>query len=138
MKPGFLFTWPLTRYKDHTAVVFKETRLTFSQMDAAINRLSNGLLALGLTKGSKVAVLMNNSLESATSLFAIPRAGMTYVSLNARHSAREHAEVLNDSEADALIVDESFTDLIKPVLPSLLTLKHVIVVGSATAGPAHL
>jgi len=134
MKPGFLFTWPLTRYKDHTAVVFKETRLTFSQMDAAINRLSNGLLALGLTKGSKVAVLMNNSLESATSLFAIPRAGMTYVSLNARHSAREHAEVLNDSEADALIVDESFTVLIKPVLPSVLTLKHVIVVGRPQPG----
>jgi len=129
MKPGLLFMWPLTRYKDHTAVVCKETRLTFSQMDAGINRLSNGLLALGLTKGSKVAVLMNNSLESATSLFAIPRAGMTYVSLNARHSAREQAEVLNDSEADALIVDESFTDLIKPVLPSLLTLKQVIVLG---------
>jgi len=134
MKPGFLFTWPLTRYKDHTAVVYKETRLTFSQMDAGINRLSNGLRALGLTKGSKVAALMNNSLESATSLFAIPRAGMTYVSLNARHSAREHAEVLNDSEAVALIVDESFTDLIKPLLPSLFTLKHVIVVGRPQPG----
>ena len=134
MKPGFLFTWPLTRYKDHTAVVFKETRLTFSQMDAAINRLSNGLLALGLTKGSKVAVLMNNSLECATSLFAIPRAGLTYVSLNARHSAGEHAEVLNDSEADALIVDDGFLDLLEPVLSSVPSLKHVIVVGTPQPG----
>lgn len=134
MKPGLLFNWPLTRYGDHTAVVFKDTRLTFSQMDARVNRLSKGLLALGLTKGRKVAVLMNNSLESAASLFAIPRAGLTYVSMNARHSAREHAEVLSDSEADALIVDEAFTDLLAPVLPSLLTLKQVIVVGTPRPG----
>jgi long-chain acyl-CoA synthetase len=134
MKPGLLFTWPLTRYKDHTAVVFKETRLTFSQMDAAINRLSNGLLALGLTKGSKVAVLMENSLESATSLFAIPRAGLTYVSLNARHSPRENTEVLNDAEADALIADDAFLDLLEPVLPSVPSLKHVIAVGTPRSG----
>ena len=134
MKPGLLFTWPLTRYKDHTAVVFREVRLTFSQMDAAINRLSNGLLALGLTKGSKVAVLMENSLESATSLLAIPRAGLTYVSLNARHSARENMEVLNDSEADALIADDAFLDLLKPVLPSVPSLKHVIAVGAQRSG----
>jgi acyl-CoA synthetase (AMP-forming)/AMP-acid ligase II len=134
MKPGFLFTWPLTRYKDHTAIVFKDKRLTFSQMDAAINRLSNGLLALGLSKGSKVAALMNNSVESATSLFAIPRAGLAYVSLNARHSPREHAEVLNDAEADALIVDEAFLDLLEPVLPSVLSLKHAIVVGTPRSG----
>jgi long-chain acyl-CoA synthetase len=134
MRPGFLFRWPLTRYKDHTAVVFKDTRLTFSQMDGCINRLSNGLLAMGLTKGCKVAVLLNNSIESATSLLAVPRAGLTYVSLNARHSPREHAEILNDSEADALILDETFTDLLAPVLPSLLALKHVIIVGRPQPG----
>ncbi len=134
MKPGFLFTWPLTRYRNHTAIVFKNNRLTFSQMDAVINRLSNGLLALGLGKGSKVAVLLNNSVESATSLFAIPRAGLTYVSLNARHSAREHTEVLNDAEADALIVDEAFLDLLEPVLPAVPSLKNVIVIGKPRSG----
>jgi long-chain acyl-CoA synthetase len=134
MKPGLLFHWALTRYKDHTAVVFKDMRLTFSQMDSRINRLSNGLLALGLTKGCKVAVLMNNSIESAASLFAVPRAGLTYVSLNARHSPREHVEVLNDSEADALIADEAFLDLLEPVLSSVPGLKQVIVVGASRPG----
>lgn len=134
MKPGFLFTWPLTRYKDHTAVVFKGARLTFSQMDAGINRLGNGILGLGLTKGCKVAVLLNNGLESAAALFAIPRAGLTYVALNARNSPREHAEVLNDSEADALIVDDAFLDLLEPALSSVPRLKHVIVVGTPRPG----
>jgi acyl-CoA synthetase (AMP-forming)/AMP-acid ligase II len=103
-------------------------------MDARVNRLSHGLLSLGLTKGDKVAVLLNNSLESATSIFAIPRAGMTYVSLNARHSAREHADVLNDSETDAVIVEEAFQELLEPVLPMVPSLRHVIVVGAPKSG----
>jgi long-chain acyl-CoA synthetase len=134
MKPGLLFMWPLTRYNGHTAVVYKDTRLTFSQMDARINRLSNGLLALGLAKGSKVAVLLDNSVESAASLFAIPRAGLTYVSLNARHSPREHVEILNDCEADALIVDEAFLGFLEPELSSVPNLKQVIVVGASRSG----
>jgi acyl-CoA synthetase (AMP-forming)/AMP-acid ligase II len=134
MKSGLLFAWPLTRYKDHTAIVFDDTRLTFSQMDAWINRLSNGLLALGLGRGCKVAVLMNNGLESATALIAVPRAGLTYVSLNARHSPREHAEVLNDSLVDALLVDGAFLELLEPVLSSVPSLRHVIVAGAKPPG----
>ena len=134
MKPGILFIWPVTRYRDRTAIVFKDTRLSFSQMDARVNRLSHGLLSLGLTTGHKVGVLLNNSLESATSLLAIPRSGLTYISLNARHSAKEHMDVLNDSETDAVIVEEAFTDKLELILPSVPSLKHVIVAGTPQPG----
>ena len=134
MRPGILFLWPVTRYKDRTAIVFGDIRLTFAEMDARINRLSHGLFSLGLTTGHKVGVLLNNSLESATSLLAIPRAGLTYISLNARHSAKEHMEVLNDSETDAVIIAEAFIDNLEPILPSIPSLKHVIVAGTSKPG----
>jgi len=129
MRPGLLFMWPRSRYKDQPAIVFKNIRLTFAQMEARINRLSNGLLSLGLTTGSKVAVLLNNGVESATCLLAIPRAGLTYISLNARHSPQEHANILNNAETDAVIIGEEFSDMIRPVLPSIPTLRHIIVTG---------
>ena len=96
MRPGILFMWPATRFPDHTAVVFKDTRLTFAQFEARVNQVTNGLLALGLCTGHKVAVLLNNGIESAVTLLAIPRAGLTYISLNARHTSAEHAYILND------------------------------------------
>jgi long-chain acyl-CoA synthetase len=129
MRPGILFMWPPTRFKDHTAIVFKETRQTYSQFDASVNRVSNGLLSLGLTTGQKVAVLLNNGLESAIFLLAVPRAGLIYISLNTRHSAREHSDILKDSEADAIIVGEEFIEKIKPVVTSVLSIKHTIGVG---------
>jgi acyl-CoA synthetase (AMP-forming)/AMP-acid ligase II len=129
MRPGLLFIWPVSRYAEQTAVVFKDIRLSFSQMDLRVNRLSNGLLSLGLAPGHKVAVLLNNSVESAICLLSIPRAGLTYIALNSRHSAREHADILNNAEADAVIVGEEFVDRIEPILPTVSRLKHVILVG---------
>ncbi|UCG07239.1 MAG: AMP-binding protein [Desulfobacterales bacterium] len=133
MRPGLLFIWPVSRYADQTAVVFKNIRLSYSQMDKRVNRLSHGLLSLNLASGKKVAVLLNNSLESAICLLSIPRAGLTYIALNARHSPREHADILNDSEADALIVGNEFIDQIEPILPSVSRLRHVILVGGGRA-----
>jgi acyl-CoA synthetase (AMP-forming)/AMP-acid ligase II len=129
MRPGLFFIWPVSRYAEQTAVVFKDIRLSFSQMDMRVNRLSHGLLSLGLAPGHKVAVLLNNSVESAICLLSIPRAGLTYIALNSRHSAREHADILNDAEADAVIVGEEFIDRIEPILPTVSRLKHVILVG---------
>ncbi|MGD9305592.1 MAG: AMP-binding protein [Desulfobacterales bacterium] len=129
MRPGLFFIWPVSRYAEQTAVVFKDIRLSFSQVDKRVNRLSHGLLSLGLASGHKVAVLLNNSVESAICLLSIPRAGLTYIALNFRHSAREHADILNDAEADAVIVGEEFIDRIEPILPDVSRLKHVIVVG---------
>jgi len=134
MRPGVIFTWPLTRYRDHTAVVFKDTRLTFAQLDVQINRLSHGLLSLGLKTGHKVAVLMNNSLESAVALLAIPRAGLTYIALNTRHAAKEHAYILSDSESDAIIVDPEFIDQFEATFTSAASLKHIIVTGQPQTG----
>jgi acyl-CoA synthetase (AMP-forming)/AMP-acid ligase II len=129
MRPGLFFIWPVSRYAEQTAVVFKDIRLSFLQMDMRVNRLSNGLFSLGLAPGHKVAVLLNNSVESAICLLSIPRAGLTYIALNSRHSAREHADILNDAEADAVIFGEEFIDRIEPILPAVSRLKHVILVG---------
>jgi acyl-CoA synthetase (AMP-forming)/AMP-acid ligase II len=134
MRPGLFFYWPVERYRDRIALVFGDTRLTFGRTDAAVNRLSNGLLSLGLRTGHKVAVLMGNSAEAAFSIFAIPRAGLTYVTLNARHSTREHLKVLNDAEVDAIIVGQEFIDLIEPVVDQAASLKHLIVAGDRRCG----
>jgi len=98
-------------------------------MDALINRLSNGLLSLGLKTGDKVAAILANGIESAAAIIAIPRAGLTYVTLNARNSPEEQAETLNDSETDALILGQEFVAAMQPVLKRIPSLKQVIVVG---------
>ncbi|MEW6267183.1 MAG: long-chain-fatty-acid--CoA ligase [Thermodesulfobacteriota bacterium] len=134
MKPDLFYAWPLLRYADRTAIVFGERRLTFREMDRRINRVSHALLSLGLRKGHKVAMLLHNGVEAAECILAVPRAGLTYVALNPRHSAQEHAFVLNDSETDAVILDSEFLEPMEAVLPSTPSVRFVIVVGPTAAG----
>jgi acyl-CoA synthetase (AMP-forming)/AMP-acid ligase II len=134
MKPGLLHTWPLTRYAGRTAVVFGNRRISFGEMDKRVNRLARGFMALGLTPGHKVGLLLNNSLEAVECLLAVPRAGLTFVALNARHTAAEHAYVLQDAGVDAVVVGSEFLALLHPVLAALPALRFVIVVGTAQCG----
>ncbi|MDB4888827.1 MAG: AMP-dependent synthetase and ligase, partial [Gemmatimonadetes bacterium] len=52
------------RYRsDHLALVCGNTRLTWRELGVRVNKLSNALLAIGLKKGDKLAVVMPNCLE---------------------------------------------------------------------------
>ncbi|HEV7798502.1 MAG TPA: AMP-binding protein, partial [Pyrinomonadaceae bacterium] len=51
------------RYRpEHTAIVFNEQRLSFSEFNGRVNRLANALLNLGLAKGDKIATILPNCL----------------------------------------------------------------------------
>lgn len=129
MNPGLLQTFALSRYPDRTAIIFQDQRLTFRELNARSNKLGNALLSLGLKTGQKVAVLMNNGLELVESLSGIPKIGLALVPLNARQSGQEQAYILNDSEADALIVGDNLWPVIEPVLSEIPLLQQIIVVG---------
>ena len=63
--------------------------------------------------------------------------GLTSIPLNPRHSTREQEYVLNNAEADALILSAEFIDPITPILSSVPTLKKVIVMGAKEENPGN-
>ena len=71
------------RYRgEHLALVCGDTRLTFAELGARVNRLANALLALGLTKGDKLAVVMPNCLEVLETYWAAIQIGLVLVPLS--------------------------------------------------------
>jgi len=71
------------RYRpDHTAVVFNEHRLSFSEFNRRVNRLANALLDLGLSKGDKVATILPNCLELLEVYWAVAKIGAVVVPLS--------------------------------------------------------
>lgn len=126
--------WAADQFRDRVALVFGERRYNYRQLDARVNRLANGLRDRYLVTGGRLAVLLDNSIEAVESLLAASKAGLAHVSLNTRHSVREHAEILRDSEASVLIVDERFRAMIAPIREQAPGLTHVIGVGWQESG----
>lgn len=100
---GDELSWAAKQYRDRVALVFGETKYRYIEIDDAANRLANALIGLGLQVEDRVAVLLNNCVQSVETVFGVTKAGTAYVALNARHTPIEHADVLNDSGATVLI-----------------------------------
>ena len=78
--------------------------LSFAQWHQRANRLANGLLALGLVKGDRVALLAYNCVEWMEMYVALARAGLVAVPINFRLTPPEIAYIASHCEARAFIV----------------------------------
>ena len=87
------------------ALVDGDRTVTFAEFDALTDRLGHALLARGLEPGDRVAVLMPNGIDGVVTYYALAKAGVVRVPLNARETAHEHAFKIEDSQARALVYD---------------------------------
>lgn len=85
-----------------TALIEGERRLTWQEFERQTARAANGLGALGLEAGDRVAVLMDNSLEMLVLLFGILRYGCVAVPLNVSIGDSAVAGMIQDAEARAV------------------------------------
>jgi long-chain acyl-CoA synthetase len=111
------------------AIVHRDTRITFAEFDARINRLANALLGLGLEENARVAALIENSPLAVEVRFALMKAGLCMVPLNTRQAAAEQAEVVAHSESTCLIVSETFTERGRELMARCPGVKWVIAGG---------
>ncbi|MDJ0924231.1 MAG: AMP-binding protein [Acidimicrobiia bacterium] len=92
------------RYRpDHTAVVFEGQRFTHREFNERINRLANALRGLGLHRGDKVAVVLDNSLELLEVYQAVAKTGMVVVPLSPLLRGDGLVTLLNDADSAAVI-----------------------------------
>ncbi len=108
------------RYRaDHLAVVFGDHRLTYAQFQRRVNRLANGLLGLGVTKGSKVATILPNSLEILETFWAVAQIGAVVVPLSNLLRGSGLARLLDDSDSEVVITNRAFAPYLNAVRPEL-------------------
>jgi long-chain acyl-CoA synthetase len=101
--------------------------LTFADVEVASRAFAAYLQSLpGLTRGTRVAVMLPNTLQSPVVLFGILRAGMIAVNVNPMYTVPELEHQLVDSGAIAIVVLENFAHTVEHALPKT-PLKHVIV-----------
>jgi fatty-acyl-CoA synthase len=112
MNVGDLLTRAARLYGDQPAVVDGERSLTFAELDDRANRVGNALLASGLAKGDRVAVLTENRMEWFDSAYGLFKSGLVGLSLNPRLAPAEISYLLEDSGASLVIVSEQCRELL--------------------------
>lgn len=127
------------RRPDRIALVCGERRISYGRLDAMANRLANALLAKGVRRGDRVALYLDNSVESVAGLFAALKAGAAFVAIGRGVKPDKLLAILNDCAASALVVDVAALrqGLLERLAEEAPSLRAVVVCGGAPrpAGP---
>jgi long-chain acyl-CoA synthetase/crotonobetaine/carnitine-CoA ligase len=110
--------------------------LTYRELDERAQILAGALQEHGIRKGAHVAVMLPNCPEFLISWVAIAHLGAVMVPVNTAYTGDELHYVLNDSSAQALMVDENYLPSVSnmPEPLALLDSHRIFVRGSAPAG----
>ncbi len=95
------------RLADQLAIVDGGTRLTFAQLDAAVDRAAAAMTDAGLAKGDRLALLCHNCWQFAVLDFATARIGVVLVPVNFMLGGDEIAFILDHSGATAFVVEDA-------------------------------
>ncbi len=98
-----LLTESAEKNPNKIAVVHKNNKITYSELDIVTNQLSNRLLSEGVKKGDRVGFYLNKSIESIISIFAILKAGGVYVPLDPLTPTKRVSYMIRDCGIRCLI-----------------------------------
>jgi long-chain acyl-CoA synthetase len=109
------------------ALLYREQRLTWGELDTAVDRAAAGLRRLGARPGDRVALLMGNIPEFVVAYFGVLRGGFVAVPLNTAYTAPELRQLLTDSGAVAVICGRGLADVLLGVAPDLPSAPQIVV-----------
>ena len=93
-----LYECVAARVPDREVVVWRDTRLTYRQLDQRANRLAHGLEGLGLGAGDHVGVLTYSRPEYLETMVAAYKVRAVPINVNYRYVADELAYLFDNAE----------------------------------------
>ena len=115
-------------YPKRVAYFVDNKKITWKEVKTKVDSFAAALEEMGVKKGDKVPILIENSLEFIISFFAIGRLGAVVVPINTFLKEEEISYILNDIGAFLLITSDSLKDKvknldIKTIIPPLYSSK---------------
>jgi long-chain acyl-CoA synthetase len=124
-------------YADKTAIAHGDVNMSYAELEESSSRITNKLLALGIKKGDRVAMLLLNSPRFVSVFFGIVKSGAIAVPLDTKYKTDELNCILEHCRPVALFVEKPYIEPLVPLLPQWDYIKHFIDV-SANASRQYL
>lgn len=110
-------------------VYLDESILTYSDVEEMSNKGARVLQNLGIKKGDRIGILMENTPLFFPSLFSILKAGAVVIPINNMLKDSEIAYILNDCEAKAVFTTDKYADIASRLTANIKTVANVITWG---------
>nr|WP_235214869.1 AMP-binding protein [Rhodococcus opacus] len=111
------------------ALVDGDYAVTYHQLDERANAVARGLIAAGLTRGDRLAVVAPNSWQFVVTFFACAKTGIVFMPINLALSPEEVAFQLADSSVTTVVVTDDYLQKIAEAVELTPLPTQLLVVG---------
>jgi amino acid adenylation domain-containing protein/non-ribosomal peptide synthase protein (TIGR01720 family) len=99
-----LFREQVARIPDHPALLYKETHLSYAELDARSEQLARVLQAEGVQPETIVGLVAERSVEMVVAILAIFKAGGAYVPIDPRYPADRVRHMIQDTDCHLVLI----------------------------------
>ena len=126
------------RFPDREALVVRhqEVRMTYAELNAAVDELARALLAAGLQVGDRIGIWSPNNTEWVLTQYATAKIGAILVNINPAYRTSEVTYALNQSGCRFLIsarthLHSDYVAMVEEVRPDIPDVERIIFLGSS-------
>jgi long-chain acyl-CoA synthetase len=130
---SYLLTRSAKLWPDAPAVLRNGLLRSYCDLDRRVSRLASALMKLGLPAGARVGVICNSEPRGLEALFGPLRAGLVIVPMNPKLHPREHAFMLENCGAAALICGAEYVTGLMEVRREMPQAMHFIAIDDSLA-----
>lgn len=126
-----LFDETVQRLPGKVALICESGRYSYADLDARVDQLARLLRARGIRRGDRVALFLDNSVETVAGIYAALRVGAVFMPVNSLTKHDKLAYLLNDSRASALLTHAALRGIWQAALGANATVHTCVVAGDA-------
>ena len=97
------------------AIYFSGKVITHAEFHALVNRAANTFLGLGVQRGDRVPLLLNDGPVYAACILGLMKIGAVVIPLNTKLKVEEYKYIATDCGAKLLVHEPAFTDVVKEI-----------------------
>lgn len=134
MLTGDMLRRSAERLPHKVAIVWGDSSVSYRELNEQANRFAHALLAFGVKKEDKVAIISRNRSEYATVFFGAARSGCVLVNVSVLYAQEELLYVLDKADVDILVFEADFAEKATAAAASIGRIKQTIVIGGTAPG----
>lgn len=123
------------RYPDNPAIIYYGRRINYKQLQEDVEKTASALKGMGVRKGDRVALYLQNTPHFIIAFFGILRANAVVVPVNPMLTERELLQIIEDSGAMAAVTTSDLYSKAANIRKDC-NLRHIIVGDYADYLPA--
>ncbi|HUI86463.1 MAG TPA: long-chain-fatty-acid--CoA ligase [Nitrososphaerales archaeon] len=117
-------------------IVYQKTRYNWVEFYSRIRRLGSGLAAMGVKKGSKVAMVDYDTNRYLEAYYAVPMLGAVLHTVNIRLPSGHIAYTMSHAEDDFVLLRDEFIPLAMKVASSARSIKGIVTMSDTGSAPS--